>query len=101
VACYLVLTPIVGGPSVMTARETTQNSFEALDDWARGISPVYLAQLAAEKRSETERALTQVRAEAAEADATQRPRSSRRGCPRVDSTRPAARATIRLRGSLP
>jgi hypothetical protein len=113
---YLVFTPIVGGPSVMTARETTQSSFEALDHWARGISAVYLegaieralalqpearlkrqladierleadvtlqaeeleraaaiahaeAQLTAEKRAETERALAQVRAETAEADA--------------------------------
>src|SRR5688572_21481544 len=39
---YLVFTPIIAGRSVMTARETTQSSFEALDHWARGISPVYL-----------------------------------------------------------
>jgi hypothetical protein len=113
---YLVFTPIIGGRSMMTERETTQSSFEALDHWARGISAVYLegaieralslqpearlqrqladierlevdtaleaeeleraaaiaraeAQLAAEKRAETERALAEVRVETAEADA--------------------------------
>jgi hypothetical protein len=39
---YLVFTSIIGGRSVMTPRETTQSSFETLDHWARGISPVYL-----------------------------------------------------------
>jgi hypothetical protein len=39
---YLVFTPITGGRSVMTARETTQSSFETLDHWARGVSAVYL-----------------------------------------------------------
>jgi hypothetical protein len=39
---YLVFTPVTGGRSVMTARETTQSSFQALSYWARGISLVYL-----------------------------------------------------------
>lgn len=39
---YLVFTPVTGGRSVMTARETTQSSFEALHRWAQSISVVYL-----------------------------------------------------------
>jgi hypothetical protein len=39
---YLAFTPLISGPTVMTPRETTQSSFEALDYWARGISSVYL-----------------------------------------------------------
>jgi len=113
---YLAFTPLIGGRTIMTSRETTQSSFDALDYWARGISSVYLegaveralslqpearlerqladieslevdaalqaeeleraaavaraeAQLAADKRAETERALAEVRADAAEAEA--------------------------------
>jgi hypothetical protein len=113
---YLVFTSIIGGRSVMTPRETTQSSFETLDHWARGISPVYLegaieralslqpearlerqladierlevdatleaeeleraaaiaraeAELAAEKRVETQRALAEARTETAAAEA--------------------------------
>lgn len=69
---YLEFTPILGGRSVMTPRETTQSSFDALEHWAGGISPVYLEgaierALALEPEARLERQLADI--ERLEADA--------------------------------
>jgi hypothetical protein len=84
---FLVFTPIIGGRSVMTERETTQSSFEALDHWARGISAVYLEgaierALALQPEARLERQLADIeRLEVGAAlEAEERARGSDRPC---------------------
>src|SRR5687768_14715813 len=39
---WLVFFPLAGRPAIATNRETTQSTYDAMLDWAAGLTPTYL-----------------------------------------------------------